>query len=45
VGRTVRFAEASLAGESILTYARDNPAANAYRALAEFVDNTEMHTA
>jgi chromosome partitioning protein len=44
VGRTVRFAEASLAGESILTYARDNPAANAYRALAEFVDNANSHT-
>ena len=38
VGRSVRFAEASLSGESILTYARDNPGAEAYRRLAEIVD-------
>jgi len=38
VGRSVRFAEASLSGESILTYARENPGAAAYRRLAEIVD-------
>jgi chromosome partitioning protein len=38
VGRSIRFAEASLAGESILTYARTNPGAQAYRKLAEIVD-------
>ena len=40
VGRTVRFAEASLSGESILTYARDNPGTEAYRRLAEIVDQS-----
>ena len=40
VGRTIRFAEASLAGESILTYARNNPGAQAYRTLAEIVDES-----
>jgi chromosome partitioning protein len=40
VGRTIRFAEASLAGESILTYARNNPGAEAYRTLAEIVDES-----
>jgi chromosome partitioning protein len=38
IARSVRFAEASLSGESILTYARDNPGATAYRRLAEVVD-------
>jgi cellulose biosynthesis protein BcsQ len=38
IGRTVRFAEAALAGESILSYAHLNPAAQAYRQLAEVVD-------
>jgi chromosome partitioning protein len=38
VGRSVRFAEASLAGESILTYASDHPGATAYRKLAAIVD-------
>jgi chromosome partitioning protein len=38
VMRSVRFAEASLAGESILTYAHDHPGAQAYRRLAEIVD-------
>jgi chromosome partitioning protein len=38
IGRTVRFAEAALAGESILSYAGRNPAAQAYRWLAEVVD-------
>jgi chromosome partitioning protein len=38
VGRSVRFAEAALSGESILTYARSNPGAEAYRRLAEIVD-------
>jgi chromosome partitioning protein len=38
IARSVRFAEASLSGESILTYARDNPGARAYRRLAEVVD-------
>ena len=40
IGRSVRFAEASLAGESILTYARDNPGADAYRQLAALVDKS-----
>jgi chromosome partitioning protein len=40
VGRSIRFAEASLAGESILTYARNNPGAQAYRTLAEIVDES-----
>jgi chromosome partitioning protein len=40
IGRTIRFAEASLAGESILTYARNNPGAQAYRTLAEIVDES-----
>jgi chromosome partitioning protein len=38
IGRSVRFAEASLSGESILSYARNNPGALAYRRLAEIVD-------
>lgn len=42
VGRSVRFAEAALAGESILSYASDNPGAEAYRALAETVDKEEL---
>ena len=41
VGRSVRFAEASLSGESILTYARDNPGTDAYRRLAEIVDQQQ----
>ena len=41
VGRTVRFAEASLAGESILSYARNNPGAEAYRKLAQIVDKAQ----
>jgi chromosome partitioning protein len=40
VGRSIRFAEASLAGESILTYAQNNPGAQAYRRLAEIVDES-----
>jgi chromosome partitioning protein len=40
VGRSIRFAEASLAGESILTYAQNNPGAQAYRKLAEIVDES-----
>jgi chromosome partitioning protein len=40
IGRTVRFAEASLAGESILSYASTNPGALAYRKLAEVVDES-----
>ena len=40
VSRSVRFAEASLAGESILTYARDNPGSDAYRRLAEVIDES-----
>src|SRR6266545_717504 len=35
VGKTIRFAEAPVAGESILTYAGDSPGAAAYRELAE----------
>lgn len=35
IPKTVRFAEASLAGKPILTYARDSEAAQAYRALAQ----------
>jgi chromosome partitioning protein len=38
IGRSVRFAEATLAGESILSYARDHPGAHAYRKLAEVID-------
>jgi chromosome partitioning protein len=38
VGRSVRFAEAALAGESILSYASSNPGAAAYRRLAELID-------
>jgi chromosome partitioning protein len=38
VGRSVRFAEATLAGESILSYASSNPGAEAYRKLAEKID-------
>lgn len=38
IGRSVRFAEAALAGQSILTYATQNPGAEAYRQLAEIVD-------
>ncbi len=38
VGRSVRFAESALAGESILSYAAANPGAEAYRRLAEIVD-------
>jgi chromosome partitioning protein len=41
VGRSVRFPEASLAGESILTYARDHPSAEAYRRLAEMIDEPQ----
>jgi chromosome partitioning protein len=37
VGKTIRFAEAPVAGESILTYAGDSPGAAAYRDLAEEV--------
>ncbi|MBN1640752.1 MAG: AAA family ATPase [Anaerolineae bacterium] len=38
IHRSVRFAEASLAGESILTYERTNPGAVGYRQLAEMID-------
>jgi chromosome partitioning protein len=38
VGRSVRFAESSLAGESILSYAHSHPGAEAYRKLAKIVD-------
>jgi chromosome partitioning protein len=41
VGRSVRFPEASLAGESILTFARDHPSAGAYRQLAEIIDEPQ----
>jgi chromosome partitioning protein len=41
IGRSVRFAEASLAGESILSYARTHPGADAYRALAAAIDVLE----
>jgi chromosome partitioning protein len=44
IGRSVRFAEASLAGESILAYARKHPGAAAYRKLAEIVDRSAPHT-
>jgi chromosome partitioning protein len=39
VGRSVRFAEAALAGESILSYASNNPGAEAYRKLAKEIDS------
>jgi chromosome partitioning protein len=38
VGRSIRFAEAALAGESILSYESSNPGAAAYRKLAELLD-------
>jgi chromosome partitioning protein len=38
IGRSVRFAEATLAGESLLDYARNHPGAEAYRQLAEVID-------
>lgn len=38
IGRSVRVAEAAAAGESIVTFAWDNPQAAAYRQLAERVD-------
>jgi len=41
VRRSVRFAEAALAGESILTYARNNPGTEAYRKLAEVIDESQ----
>jgi len=44
VRRSVRFAEASLAGESILTYARNNPGTHAYRKLAEVIDESQETT-
>jgi len=44
IGRTVRFAEASLAGESILTYANGNAASDAYRRLAEVIDESQETT-
>jgi chromosome partitioning protein len=37
VSKTIRFAEAPVAGESILTYAGDSPGAAAYRELAKEV--------
>jgi chromosome partitioning protein len=37
IGKTIRFAEAPVAGESILTYAADSPGAAAYRELAKEV--------
>jgi chromosome partitioning protein len=37
IGKTIRFAEAPVAGESILTYAGDSPGAAAYRELAKEV--------
>ena len=37
VAKTIRFAEAPVAGESILTYAGDSPGATAYRELAKEV--------
>lgn len=40
VGRSVRFAEASLAGESVLTYAHDIPGSESYRTLAEMIDES-----
>ena len=44
VGRSVRFAEAALAGESILTYDRTNPGTEAYRKLAEVIDESQETT-
>jgi chromosome partitioning protein len=44
VGRSVRFAEASLTGESILSYASDHPGAEAYRTLAEVIDEPQETT-
>jgi len=40
IGRSVRFAEAALAGESILSYESKNPGAQAYRKLAELIDES-----
>jgi chromosome partitioning protein len=44
IRRSVRFAEATLAGESILTYAHDNPGTYAYRQLAEVIDEPQKTT-
>jgi chromosome partitioning protein len=41
ISRSVRFAESTLAGESILDYARTHPGAAAYRQLAAFVEGEE----
>jgi len=41
IGRSVRFAESALAGESILDYARTHPGADAYRQLAAFIEGEE----
>lgn len=38
IGRSIRLAEAAAAGESVITYANDNPQAQAYQQLAEIVD-------
>ena len=38
IKRSVRFAEASVAGQSILDYAGNIPGAESYRKLAEVID-------
>jgi chromosome partitioning protein len=45
IPRTVRFAEAPVAGQSILTYARDSKGAEAYRSLAKEVLRDDDHEA
>jgi chromosome partitioning protein len=37
IGRSIRLAEAAAAGESVITFAADNPQAQAYQQLAEIV--------
>lgn len=44
IGRSVRFAESSLAGQSILAYAEAHPGAEAYRKLAEMIDEPQETT-
>ena len=44
IGRTVRFAESTLSGESLLDYAQNHPGAQAYRRLAEIIDDAQETT-
>jgi chromosome partitioning protein len=44
IARSVRFAESSLSGETMLSYAADHPGAEAYRRLAEIIDEPTKTT-